>query len=181
MQEVMIHQTVVTPQLATAASMLVRMAHPQDASLARALEKAQERLITLPWSVDGGVLCISSHSTPGQVHFCDGDTCDCLTTRGVCWHKGAWHLVCTLAATGIIPVASLPLLSPAAMRQIEDGDFPGDFLDTIDELAYDDYGDLVPPARTTFREPYRPRIVEVVPPAGSQFARAQELADRMFA
>jgi hypothetical protein len=173
---------VLTLEMATAASMLVRMAHPQNQSLHRALAKAEQRLVELPWSVDGGVLCISSHSAPGQVHFCDGDTCDCLTTRGTCWHNAGFMILSTLAATGIIIAAPLPLPRPEVYRQIEDGEYFGDFLDSLDEQAYDDYGDLIPAARATFAEPFRPRkSIEHVPAPGSDLAKAQELADRMFA
>lgn len=158
--------TIVTPQLATAASMLVRLTRSDDRSLCRALERAEERLISLPWSVDGGVLCISSHSSPGQVHFCDGDTCDCLTTRGVCWHRAAFVILSTIAATGALVVANLPLPAPDAMRQIEDGDYPGSFLDSLDELAFDEDGGLLP------AQPVRLKAID---------PRTQAKADEIFA
>lgn len=184
MSMAMVRQTIVTPQLATAASMLVRLAHPGDGSLHRALEKAEGRVIALPWRIDGGVLCISSHSKPGQVRYCDGATCDCLTTRGVCWHVAAWHLISTLAATGIEPIADLPLPSVT-----NDDDLPSSFLDgdfsafeDTSLLGHDEYGDVVaiqPAPRS------RPRL-EPLPPfyevgeLPAAMVRAQAAVDELF-
>lgn len=174
MSMAMVARTVVTPQLATAASMLCRLSHPGDGSLHRALEKAETRIIALPWRIDGGVLCISSHSAPGQLHFCDGVTCDCLTTRGVCWHVAAWHLISTLAATGIEPVADLPLPSVT-----NDDDLPSSFLDG-DFSAFDDTSLLLPAAPVVARrlEPLPPHYEVGELPAS--FVRAQALADELF-
>lgn len=172
-----------TPELVTVASMLVRLAHPDDKSLYRALEKAQERLLTLPWTVELGILIITSHSHPSDVHLTDGDTCDCLTQRGICWHRAAWHILSAVFATGASVIAALPL--PAGFHQLADDELPGDFLDSLaDEDTFggtaegwDSYGDVVP-APAPFRlQPAR----EIVPAPGSAFERSQALADRMFA
>ena len=123
MQDLIIAQTIVTPQLTTAASMLICVAQPANASLHRALVKAEARLIDMPWRVDDGILTIVSHSQQNTTHQTDGDYCECKTTRGVCWHRAAWLILSTLAAGGCVPVANLPL--PSAL----DVDEPGSFLD----------------------------------------------------
>jgi len=111
MQEQIITRTIVTPHLATAASMLISVAQPSNASLHRALVKAEQRLMTLPWRVDAGVLHIASQSQPGEVHLTDGEDCSCPTTRGVCFHRAAWLILSTLAAGGCSPIANFPLPS----------------------------------------------------------------------
>ena len=125
MQEQIITQTIVTPHLATAASMLISVLQPSNASLHRALVKAEALLITQPWRVDVGVLHIVSHSQQNEVHLTDGDDCSCPTTRGVCWHRAAWLILSTLAAGGCSPIANLPLPSI-----LDDDELPADaFLD----------------------------------------------------
>jgi len=128
----MVRQTVTTPQLISAASLLVRLAHPGASSLHRALEKAEGRLMTQPWRVDEGVLHIVSASRQNEVHLTDGDDCSCPTTRGCCWHKGAWWIVSSLAAAGLYPVADLPLPSV-----LDDDELPASFLDG-DFSSFDD-------------------------------------------
>jgi len=124
-QEQIITQTIVTPHLATAASMLISVLQPSNASLHRALVKAEALLITQPWRVDVGVLHIVSHSQQNEVHLTDGDDCSCPTTRGVCWHRAAWLILSTLAAGGCSPIANLPLPSI-----LDDDELPADaFLD----------------------------------------------------
>ena len=182
MDIMIVTQTIITPQLATAASMLIRMAHPTNQSLHRALAKAEERLISQPWRVDTGMLRIVSYSRQNETHRTDGDFCECETKRGVCWHRSAWLIVSTLAATGCYVVANLPLPSV-----LDDDDLPGDFLDSLpDEDTYgrtidgwDDYGDVLPPAPAIpFKlQPARTTIPEL----GSAFERAQQLADAMMA
>jgi len=124
MMDTMVRQTVTTPQLISAASLLVRLSHPGQASLHRALEKAEGRLMTQPWRVDAGVLHIVSASQQNEVQLTDGDDCSCPCTRGVCWHKAAWSIVSTLAAAGLWPVADLPLPSV-----LDDDELPASFLD----------------------------------------------------
>ena len=124
MMDTMVRQTVTTPQLISAASLLVRLAHPGEASLHRALEKAEGRLMTQPWRVDAGVLHIVSASRQNEVQLTDGDDCSCPCTRGCCWHKAAWSIVSTLAAAGLYPVADLPLPSV-----LDDDELPASFLD----------------------------------------------------
>lgn len=173
MQETMIaRQTVITPQLATAASMLIRMAHPQHQSLHRALARAEERLISQPWRMDDGVLRIVSFSKQNETHRCDGVYCECETKRGVCWHVGAWHILSTLAAAGVVAVADLPL--PAVL---DDDELPASFLDGGFD-SFDDTTLLPAPAPVA---PFRPRSVEYVPAAGSELARSQAVADELFA
>jgi len=135
----------VTRELATAASMLIRICRPVDQSLHRGLAKAEARLVELPWSVDGGVLCIASHSHPGQVHYTDGETCDCLTVRGVCWHRSAYVILSTIAATGAHPVATLPL-----PRVLDEDELPASFLDG-DFDAFEDTALTAPSAVQPFR------------------------------
>jgi hypothetical protein len=144
MQSEIIAQTIVTPHLATAASMLICVAQPSNASLHRALVKAEARLITQPWRIDaGGVLVIVSHSNQRDTHSTDGEFCECKTTRGVCWHRAAWLLLSTLAASGCMPVANLPLPSI-----LDDDELPAEsFLDG-DFSSFDDM-ELTAPAETS--------------------------------
>jgi hypothetical protein len=101
----------ITPEMVTAASLLVRITHSDDASLARALGKAEERLFDLPWTVVEGLMQIASYSHPSDVHTTDGDTCTCPTSRGRCYHIACWYILSTICAAGINPVAPLPLPS----------------------------------------------------------------------
>lgn len=200
MANAMIARTIVTPQLATAASMLVRIAHPADQSLHRALAKAEPLLITQPWRVDEGVLRISSVSHPGDAHRTDGTYCECETRRGVCWHRASWMILSTLAAAGIHPVADLPL--PAVLDEEElpassflDGDFSAFEDMSLLGAGYDDYGDVIVPAldtRVYFDEvvlservapaPFRIQAARTfVPDAGSELARSQAACDELFA
>jgi len=143
----MVRQTVITPQLISAASMLVRLAHTGEASLHRALERAEGRLMTQPWRVDSGILQIASASRPNEVVVTDGVTCNCPTTRGTCYHVASWHIISALCAAGCYPVADLPL--PAALDTDE---LPASFLDgpfdAFDDdsltLTHDEYGDVLP-------------------------------------
>lgn len=166
MQEVMIARTVVTAHLATAASMLVRLAHPGDASLHRALEKAEPRLISQPWRLDEGVLTIVSFSTQNETYRCDADYCECVTKRGVCWHRASALIVMTLAAAGVEPVASLPL--PAVLDEEE---LPVSFLDG-DLSAFDDFELTMPFDELPIAPPARELAID---------ARTQALADEIFA
>ena len=130
MQELIVRQTIVTPQLTTAASMLISVAQPSNASLHRALVKAEARLITQPWRIDAGVLHIVSMSRQNEVQLTDGEDCSCPCTRGCCWHKAAWLILSTLAAGGCSPVANLPLPSILDDDELSadsflDGDFSG--------------------------------------------------------
>jgi hypothetical protein len=186
----------VTPEMLTAASMLVRIAHPADASMARALGKAEQRLIDLAWTIDCGILQIASHSHPTDVNSTDGESCTCPTSRGCCYHRAAWFILSTIAASGIIPVAPIPL--PSVLDDDElpaesflDGSFDGFADESL--LGHDEYGDVIPMAPVAFEEvDYLPvyvplvqrtpaRSVELVPTAGSDFERAQRLADELFA
>lgn len=195
-----VQQTVITPQLATAASMLIRMAHPQNQSLHRALARAEERLISQPWRIDAGILRIVSFSRQNETYRTDGDYCECVTKRGVCWHRAAWMICSTLAAAGCYVVADLPLPSV-----LEDDDLPGDFLDSLPDEdtfggtveGWDSYGDVITAAgafeevdelpaparrvRETFTEPFRPTCREIVPEPGSELARLQARANELCA
>lgn len=157
----------ITPDVLTAASLLVRIAHPGDASLGRALAKAESRLIETPWTITCGILQIASHSHPSDVHCTDGNECTCETTRGVCWHIASWLILSTIGAAGITPIAPLPL--PSCILDEEVDDYPGDFLDSLPDSR---------PAPEPFRlQPAR----EIIPAPGSELERSQNLADRMFA
>ena len=197
MQEHMIaRRVVVTQELITAASMLVRLAHPGNPSLHRALARAEPLLMSQPWRVDEGVLRITSHSTQTQTHKTDGTYCECECTRGVCWHVGAWHILSTLAGAGLHVVADLPL--PFAL---EDEELPGDFLDWFgpdeepagavfipDPVAFEEVDELpVLPARrrqsmpVVELPPRGQRIITHEPVPGSDYARYQDLCDELFA
>ena len=170
--------TTVNAQIVTAASMLVRLAHPADQSLHRALAKAEERLLTLPWNVESGILCIQSHSHPGDIHMTDGEICDCLTRRGVCWHIASWKILSTLAAAGIMPVAALPL--PAGYAAVEADDYPEGFLDSLPEDAEIIDDDLCMIRVPMPAAPWTPAR-ELMPDRGSDWEKAQDAADRLFA
>jgi hypothetical protein len=150
MQEAIIQQTIVTPQLTTAASMLISVSQPSNASLHRALVKAEQRLMTLPWRVDAGVLHIASHSQPNEVHLTDGEDCSCPTTRGICFHRAAWLILSTLAAGGCSPIANLPLPSI-----LDDDEMPADaFLDGDFSAFADDSLTLDMQASNEMEEPF---------------------------
>lgn len=173
MNGMMVARMIVTPQLATAASMLVRLTHPGDGSLHRALEKAETRLGTQPWRIDVGVLHVVSFSRQNDVHLTDGDDCSCKTTRGVCWHRAAWHILSTLAASGARPEASLPLPSVTT-----DDDLPGGFLDG-DFDAFEDTSLLI-----QVEAPVQPWRVTASPEqraaAVSEMARLTVAVDELF-
>jgi len=180
----------------TAGSMLVRIAHPADASMARALGKAEQRLIDQAWTITCGILQIASFSHPTDVNATDGLECSCPTSKGVCYHRAAWFILSTIAASGINPVAPIPLPLCVAEGDDEPGSFlDGDFDGFADEslTGWDEYGDVIPMAPVAFEEvDYLPvyvplvrrtpaRSAELVPAPGSDFARAQALADELFA
>lgn len=182
MDTMMVRQTVITPQLATAASMLVRLANPGDASLHRALEKAEARLISQPWRIDEGVLHIVSYSRQNDVQLTDGADCSCETTRGTCWHRAAWMILSTLAAAGVDPVADLPLAVPEDTLPASSFlDGPFDAFDDTSLLGdaragdewYEDMQSQDAPPRLPFRVG-QARVMDVDP-------RLQALADDMWA
>lgn len=144
-----------TPELLLAASVLVRLAHPANCSLHRALDKAQARLSTQPWRLYDGHLEIVSASHPNQIQSADADYCSCKTTRGICWHRAAWHLLAAIAGAGGIVSPALPLPDMGAVDDAPDWDDYGHFLDV---------------------QPIR----ELVPVAGSRMAQAQANADLYF-
>jgi len=146
------------PEVLLAASMLVRLAHPDNASLHRALDKASIRLSTHPWRLFDRHLEITSESHPNQIQTTDGEYCTCKTTRGVCWHQAAWHVLAAVAGAGGIISPALPLPDMAAVDEAyNDWEPEGDFLD-ISPLP----------------------VREVVPAAGSRLAAAQAAADMLF-
>lgn len=169
MYETMVARMIVTPQLATAASMLVRMTHADDASLARALEKAEGRLVSQPWRIDeAGVLVITSYSRQNETHRTDGDYCECKTTRGMCWHRAAWMLLSTLAASGARPEANLPLPNVT-----NEDDLPSSFLDG-DFDAFEDTSLLIQVEAPV--QPWRVSAARVL----DVDARSQALADELY-
>lgn len=99
----------ITFDLVIAAGTLVKLAHKHDTSLHRAVERAAPRLMEMPWRVNEGVLEVVSYSHPSDTQKTDGEWCSCQCVRGVCWHKGAWTLLSTIAATGVEVEATLPL------------------------------------------------------------------------
>jgi len=147
--------TTITPEMITAASLLVRITHSDDASLARALGKAECRLFDLAWVVADGQLHIASHSRPRDVNLTDGLECSCPTSRGTCWHLAAWSILSAVCAAGINPVAPIPL--PLCV-ELDDDDEPGSFLDgpfdafDDDSLTHDEYGDVIPMSPVYFEE-----------------------------
>lgn len=108
----------ITPRMIDLATMLVKEAR-DDASLHRAVDKAANRMIGMPWRVtDEGTLEIASYSHPSEVHHCDDTYCSCPTQKGVCWHQGAWHILSAIAATGAVVEARLPLPDMAALDDL---------------------------------------------------------------
>lgn len=202
--EMVTRQLTITADMVTAARKLVLATHPDARSLAVALKRASPRLLTQAWvfDVEEKVLQIASYSHPTDVHFVSKDECDCETWRGVCWHIAGCLMVSVIAAARVIPVAPIPL--PIHYERLENDDYPGDFLSSLaDEdtfggvvKGWDSYGDVLtanaffeevdelpapaPRVLATFTEPFRPRSREHIPEPGSEFAKAQELADRMF-
>jgi hypothetical protein len=120
-----------TPQLLIAASTLLRLAHPTDASLSRALDKAGERLMCLPWRMCFEHMEITSASHPNEVHLTDGEVCTCKTTRGVCWHRAAYYIVSTIGAAGVQLQPPLPLPDMDALQAYDAYDEYGDFLQDL--------------------------------------------------
>ncbi len=89
-------------ELIQAAAAPLIAAHPENASLHRAIDRASDRLLTHRWDVDAGILRIASDSRPGVYHFVDeGNGCDCEARTGVCWHIAAWKLLSVLAAADV--------------------------------------------------------------------------------
>jgi len=118
-----------TPALLIAASTLIRLAHPTDASLHRALDKAQDRLMTTPWRMAFELLDIVSASHPNEIHIATRTGCTCEARR-TCWHMAALLIVATISATGVELVPALPLPNMVLMEDYADFDaYAGDFLD----------------------------------------------------
>jgi hypothetical protein len=130
---------VATSSLVTLATSLVRIAHPELPSLGRALDKAMPRLLSQCWryDVDSDVLAITSHSLPNVVHFATADSCDCETSKGVCWHRASALILHTLAGAGLQPVALLPLHDEAALDEA-DAWQPADELDVDEVVRWED-------------------------------------------
>ena len=116
---------IATPQLLITAGMLCRLAHPEDASLSRALDKAQTRLMSHPWRINFDHLEITSESRPNEVHISDGSYCSCPCTKGWCWHKACVLLIRTIRATG---VDVQPALLLPDMDALDDAEMYDDFL-----------------------------------------------------
>lgn len=134
MTQTILHRNrTLTSEMIAAARMLVMIAHPDDASLGRALERCASRLLDLPWTVDLGILTIASASNPGDVQSTDGTDCSCPAERGVCWHMASWHILSAIAATGITPVAPIPAI------WADEDDLPAEsFLDGPFDMFDDD-------------------------------------------
>jgi len=174
----MVHQHT-KPEVLLAASMLVRLAHPDNASLHRALDKASIRLTTHPWRLYDRHLEITSESHPNQIQSTDGEYCTCKTTKGFCWHKAAWHLLAAVAGAGGIIAPALPLPDMAALDEaMSDWEPEGDFLDEIE----------VAPARAngpSYAQRFNSAAVahhvrEIAPADGTRYAAAQAAADLLF-
>jgi hypothetical protein len=122
-----------TTDLLTAAAALIRLAHPADASLHRALVKAESRLMLHPWRMAGGWLEITSESHPNTIHMANRGGCTCRVdmpwARGICWHRAAAALLDVIAATGHELLPALPLPDMALMEDYGDYDPNADFLD----------------------------------------------------
>lgn len=125
----------VTPALVLMASTLIKLAHPANPALHRAIDKC-DRLHTQPWAYDGatGVLAITSTSQPNVIRYASPDSCDCPSPAG-CWHKAAAIICQTVAASGIAPLAPLPLLDPAYVLEHADNDDGYEWLDEAEEPA----------------------------------------------
>lgn len=170
-------EATLTPQLVALASALVRTANADNASLHRALVKAEPRLLDLGWEVSGGVLQIQSYTTPGKCWETDGDTCHCKTSRGICWHKGAWMILSVCAAAGIAPLA--PVQLPKALRYPQSGnplpayridDVPGNFLGDfppLDEWSPDEGASYTPPPTPQGPAPRADQTLEMIEQAAT--------------
>lgn len=144
-----------TPEMAAAASTLVKIAHAGDTSLSRACDRAQERLMVQPWAIVSGLLEIASLSNPGDIRITDGETCSCPTSKGTCYHVAGWLMLSTLAAAGVAPMSPLPL-----PIEIDEDELPADsFLDgpfdafeDASLTGHDEYGDIITAPAPSFVE-----------------------------
>jgi hypothetical protein len=115
-------------EVVTTASCLIRLAHPDDTSLHRALIKAGARLMTHPWAYANGQLEITSHSHPNEIHVATRTGCTC-EAFGLCWHIAAVSIISTIAAAGLELVPVLPLPNMILAEDYGDYDPYGSFLD----------------------------------------------------
>lgn len=136
-----------TPEMAAAASTLVKMARAGDTSLSRALDRAQERLFSQPWALVGGILQIASVSEASEQRATDGSACSCPTTKGTCWHVASYLILSSIAGAGVLPYAPLPL--PFVM---DDDELPGEYFLDGPFDAYDDSELTAPEAEPVKRE-----------------------------
>jgi len=166
----MVQHRTLTPEMAAAASTLVKMAHAGDTSLSRACDRAQERLFSQPWAIVSGLLEIASISNPGDVRVTDGETCSCPTSKGCCYHVAGWLMLSTLAAAGIAPVAPLPLPSI-----LDDDDLPAEsFLDGPFD-AFDDFELTAPEPAPAFIEVDGPVVLLKRRPAPFRLQPSREI------
>ena len=114
--------------LLTAASALIRLAHPDDASLARALVKAEARLMTHPWRYANNQLEITSASHPNEIHVAGRSMCTCEARR-LCWHIAGVWLINAVAAAGVELVPALELPNMQLIDDYANFDAYGSFLD----------------------------------------------------
>lgn len=128
--------TLITRELMVAATTLVRLEHPTDASLHRALVNAEARLLTQPWAVIDGQLTIASAHIPGEIYHCDDEWCECKTDhrRFWCWHRAGFAILSVIAAGGRMPVAPLPLPDVA---QVDETYAPMNVIDIQDYTPAD--------------------------------------------
>jgi hypothetical protein len=135
----------ITLALATLAETLIRVALPSERSLHRALVRAQPRLFSQAWAYDrqSGVVAINSYSRPHVVHHASPDSCDCEAATGVCWHRASAHILQTIAAAGVAPLAPLPLTDPDALAAAADDADQAEYLGAaVDETTiWTDQGD----------------------------------------
>lgn len=158
--------------MSIATGMKVRFQH--DAAMCRAVDRALEILgADLPMEFDGTELRVLSYSRSQDDiwHVTDGVTCMCEGKRfEYCRHRMLFRL----------KLAEMALSDPMMLRfkiieqHMPIEEMPGDYLDSLDDRSFDEYGDLAPAAPAT---PFRlgPSKVHAVAP------ETQRLVDELAA
>jgi hypothetical protein len=142
--------TMIDSTLFTLASAM-RIQFTHEPAAVRAVDRAVEILqASLAYEFDGTELRVLSfsRSTSGIWHVTDGSYCSCESGRRPwCRHRALFRLL--LAQMAMVE----PLhLKAKIIEQCVPVNAPGDFLDSIDDGAFDEYGDIAPaqPVRRQF-------------------------------
>lgn len=174
MKEIVPQTKPIDPVLLTLATAM-RIQFADDAAACRAIDRALEIVkLDLPYEFDGVELRVvsSSRRKEGIWQVTDGCVCTCEGNRFAwCRHRAFFRLL--LARMVITDPTVLRVKILAQLAPLDEP--PGDFLDSIDSIPFDEYGDIAPPA------PFRPRAITHEPAASSDWARAQAACDELFA